>query len=216
MRIANVDPHNPRQERLEDAAAVLAAGGVVAVPTETFYGLAADVRNPDALRQINALKGKTAESPLLLLLGSVEQAREVTGPLPRAFDTLVQRFWPGPLTLLVPAAADLDRALVGRTGTVAVRVPGLAIARKLAAVLGRPISGPSANRHGEPPARTAAEVAEVFDDRIDLLLDGGPTTGGAPSTLLDLTVDPPLMLREGLVGAAALQPYLPVIERKIV
>jgi L-threonylcarbamoyladenylate synthase len=211
VRIANVDPQNPRQERLEDAAQVLAGGGVVAIPTETFYGLAADVRNPDALRRVNALKGKAPDAALLLLLGSVEQVRAVAGELPPLFDTLAERFWPGPLTLVVPAAAGSRSAPVGRGGTVAVRVPGLALSRRLAAVLGSPICGPSANRHGEPPCRTAAEVAEIFEEELDLLLDGGPTTGGAPSTILDLSGETPRILREGLVGMAALQTYLPAV-----
>ena len=212
MRVANVDPHNPRDERLADAEQVLAAGGVVALPTETFYGLAADSANADALRRVNALKGKDAVSPLLLLLGSVEQVQGVARSLPPEFDRLAKRFWPGPLTLLVPAAEHLDGSLVGEQGAVAVRVPGLSVTRRIAAALGRPICGPSANRHGEPPCRTAVEVAEIFDDQLDLLLDGGPTTGGAPSTLLDLTADPPRVLREGLVAAAALQPYLPALD----
>jgi L-threonylcarbamoyladenylate synthase len=118
-------------------------------------------------------------------------------------------FWPGPLTLVVPASPGVCDEITGGLGTVAVRVPGLALPRRLARELGRPITGVSANLVGHPPCRTAADVARVFPEGVDLILDGGPTPGGAPSTILDLTTDRPTLLREGILPRSALATYLP-------
>ncbi len=208
LRVLAVDPLHPRDDRLGEAVAALRAGGVVAVPTETFYGLAVDAFAGPALRRLNALKGKGPAAPILLLLADRPQAAQVATDLPEPFEGLASRFWPGPLTLVVPAAADLPPEVGGGSANVAVRVPGLALPRRLAAALGRPISGVSANRTGERPCRTAREVAETFLDGLDLILDGGPTRGGAPSTILDLSVTPPRLLREGLLPLSALASFL--------
>ena len=112
------------------------------------------------------------------------------------------------MTLVVHAAAELPVDVSGRRGTVAVRVPGMPLPRRLAATLGRPITGVSANRTGQPPCRTAGEVAEALTAGLELILDGGDAPGGAPSTILDLSVDPPRLLREGLLPVSAFQPFL--------
>ena len=187
---------------------MLSGGGLVALPTETFYGLAADAFRPEALERVNALKGKAADDPLLLLLADLEQVDQVCDTIPRWFAPLAERFWPGPLTLVVPAADRVPREVTGGRGTVAVRVSGLALPRRLAGALGRPLTGPSANRTGEPPGRTAGEVAEALGDGLELILDGGAALGGAPSTIVDLSLDPPRMLREGLLPASAFEPFL--------
>jgi tRNA threonylcarbamoyl adenosine modification protein (Sua5/YciO/YrdC/YwlC family) len=136
----------------------------------------------------------------------------VADRVPERFRELTALFWPGPLTLVVPASARVPVEVTGGRGTVAVRVPGLALPRRLAAALGRPVTGTSANLHGQPPCRTALEVAAAFGDQLDLVLDGGPTAAGKPSTILDLTGDEPRILREGLLPASSLQPYLPELE----
>jgi len=209
VRVVSVDPANPRASSLDAAVETLHAGGSVALPTETFYGLACDGLDGDALARINRLKGKPAGEPILLLLADIGQVEQIASELPPTFNALAERFWPGPLTLVVPARSGLPAEVGGAGGTVAVRVPGLALPRLLARRLGRPISGPSANRSGEPPCRSAAAVAEIFGDEVDLVLDGGPTAGGAPSTIVDLTGDLPRVLRDGLTPAAALGPFLP-------
>jgi len=212
-RVVTINPMQPRPDRLAVACETLRSGGVAALPTETFYGLAADCRNPQALREVNRIKGKPDDAPLLLLLAEPDQVDTVAASRPLHFDALAKLFWPGPLTLVVPAADDLCREASGGRGTVAVRVPGLALPRRLARELGRPISGVSANIHGEPPARTAADVARIFPDGVTLILDGGPTQGGAPSTILDLTTERPTILREGILPRTALETYLPDLAR---
>jgi tRNA threonylcarbamoyl adenosine modification protein (Sua5/YciO/YrdC/YwlC family) len=213
MRIILVDPADPREDRLEHAVAEIEAGGVVALPTETLYGLAVDPFNPGAVRRLNLLKGKPEGSPVLLLLSHVSQVSQVADRLPAAFGTLAEAFWPGPLTLVVPAAEALPDEVSGGKGTVGVRVPGLRLPRRLAAALGRPITGVSANLHTLPPCRTATEVVATIPEGIDLLLDGGPTTGGAPSTVLDLTGSAPSVVRPGAIPVTALAPFLPDLEK---
>jgi L-threonylcarbamoyladenylate synthase len=208
-RVLPTSPDEPREERLEAAASVLAAGGVVAYPTETFYGLAVDPLDPAAVRRLLALKGKPTGSPILLLLAGTWQVEDVVGHLPDPFLPLAERFWPGPLTIVVRAAEDLPEEITGGTGTVGIRVPGLALARQLARSLGKPITGTSANAHGEPPCRTATEIVRALPEGIDLVLDGGPTAGGASSTVLDLSRASPRIVRQGAVPLAALRPFLP-------
>jgi L-threonylcarbamoyladenylate synthase len=177
------------------AVAALEAGGVLALPTETFYGLAADSFEGPALRRVQALKGKSADDPILLLLAGRDQASQVSHALPPLFERLADRFWPGPLTLVVPAVPGLPPEVTAGRSTVAVRVPGLALPRRIAAALGRPISGISANRTGQTPCGTAGEVAAAFPEGLAMILDGGRTSGGAPSTVLDLSRTPPRVLR---------------------
>jgi L-threonylcarbamoyladenylate synthase len=208
LRILAVNPAAPRDDKLADAIGVLAGGGVVALPTETVYGLAVDASNPAALRRVNRLKGKDGHSPILLLIADRAQAQQVTDVLPPSFDPLVERFWPGPLTLVVRASRDVPAEITAGGDTVAMRVPGLALPRRLAAGLGRPISGISANLTGQPPCRTAGEVARAFPEGLAMILDGGPTPGGVSSTILDLCGTPPQVRREGVLRLAALRPFL--------
>jgi len=208
LRIVHVSPEAPREDRLEAAKDVLDRGGVIALPTETFYGLAASAFDADALARVNRLKGKSEDSPVLLLLADTAQASRVASNLSDRFYSLAERFWPGPLTLLVPASAELPPEVSGGRGTVALRVPGLVLPRRLAARLGHPFSGVSANRTGDPPGRNAADVVRAFPEGLEMVLDGGASRGGAPSTILDLTVDSPRIVRKGLLPASALEPFL--------
>ena len=208
LKTLPVDAASPGEADLEEAVCFLKAGGIVALPTETFYGLAADAFDAAALERVHRLKGKSADDPILLLLADRSQADQVTDAVPPLFEALAERFWPGPLTLIVPAGPGVPRAVTGGRGSVAVRVPGLALPRRLAAALGRPLSGVSANRTGRPPCRTARQVADTWRRGVDLVLDGGPAAGSAPSTLLDLVACPPRVLREGWLPKAALRPFL--------
>jgi L-threonylcarbamoyladenylate synthase len=209
VRVITVDPSRPREDRLREAAQVLEAGGVVAQPTETVYGLSVDAFNPEALKGLNRLKRKPEDSPALLLLSGPEQVSQVSEGPSALFHELVGLYWPGPLTLIIPAGPALPPEVGGGRGTVAVRVPGMALPRRLATQLGRPITGVSANLHAEPPCRTAAEVARAFPEGIELILDGGPTPGGLASTIVDLAGKRPRVVREGLVPVSSLRSFLP-------
>lgn len=183
------------------ACAVLAEGGIVAYPTETFYGLGADPFNPRAVERLLAVKGRPAGSPLPLIAGSTSDvARLFPGWDARARE-LAEAFWPGPLTLALAPPVGIHTACVSERGTTGVRVPGGAHAKRLAAVFGGLLTATSANLSGRPPASTPLELGEELAGRIDALLDGGRTPGGLPSTVLDLSGPVYLLAREGAVPA---------------
>jgi L-threonylcarbamoyladenylate synthase len=196
-RVLAVDASAPAAA-VADAAAVLEAGGVVAFPTETFYGLGVAALDAAAVRRLFTLKGRPESRPILVLVDDparIERFALLTTPA-RA---LIARHWPGALTLILPARPTVPSELTAGTGTIGVRQPAHPVARALAAALAAPVTAPSANLTGETPPTSVAEVLQVFDGRIELVLDGGPTPGGLPSTVLDVTVDPPRLLRAGAV-----------------
>ena len=192
----------------DDIAAVAAAvrrGGVVAFPTETFYGLGADPGQDAALREVLRLKGRTATQPLLLLAASLDQVAPWVGTIPPGFDRLVAQFWPGALTLVLPAAPGVPEPLIGGGGGVAIRVTSQPQARRLILACGTAITGTSANPTGRPPAESAAQVRAFFGSELAAVLDGGTTAGGEPSTLLQLDTHGARLLRAGAVDEVALR-----------
>lgn len=197
-RIA-VDASRPDASALETAARLLRARALVAFPTETFYGLGANALDEGAVSRVFHAKGRPADKPLLVLVDSVEMVDRVAQDVPAVGRRLMTRYWPGALTLVLRAHADLPAALTAGTGTIGVRLPGHPVARALVSALGAPVTAPSANPHGEASPRTADEVIAGLGDRVDLVLDGGATPGGPASTLLDLTRTPPVVLRAGAV-----------------
>jgi L-threonylcarbamoyladenylate synthase len=198
-RVLTVDPGRPKAETLEAAVASLRAGGLVAFPTETFYGLGAGTSRGDALSRIYHVKGRPDAKPILVLVSSVAMA-ETIAEVPPAAHALMGRHWPGALTLVLRARPGVSAIITAGTGTVGVRHSAHPVASTLVERLGIPVTAPSANRSGEPPPTTAGEVLSAFDGQIDVILDGGPTPGGLPSTVLDLTVSPPLVRRQGAVA----------------
>jgi len=190
---------------INEAAARLRAGGVVAFPTETVYGLGADTFNPEAIERIYRLKGRPADNPLIAHVLDVGQARHLTRRWDDRCDALAKRFWPGPLTLVLMRADRVPPEATADLPTIAVRSPRHAAARALLRAFGGPISAPSANRSGRISPTCAAHVAADFADAGDLLiLDGGPCDVGIESTVLDMTQRPPAVLRPGSVTVAAL------------
>ena len=198
-RVQPVDPRDPEPAAIALAAAVLQAGRLVAFPTETFYGLGADALDADAVARVFEVKGRPEDKPLLVLVDSVEMVTRLAAGVPEGARALMARHWPGALTLVLPAAARIPASLTGGTGTVGVRMPGHAVARALVTAAARPVTAPSANPSAAPPPVTAAAVRGYFDGRVELILDGGPTAGGAGSTVADCTVWPPRILRQGPV-----------------
>jgi L-threonylcarbamoyladenylate synthase len=196
-----VDPSAPSPEVVNEAAAVLAAGGVVALPTETFYGLAVQALDAALVRRLFALKGRPESRPILVLIDDPARVETIAEVNDRA-RALMRRHWPGPLTLVLKARDVMPGELTAGTGTIGVRQPGHPVARALAAAVGGPVTAPSANPTGDPPPTTAQDVLAAFDGRIELLLDGGETPGGPASTVLDVTVDPPRVVRQGAVEVA--------------
>lgn len=194
-----VDPSACSAHAVAEAAEWLRQGGIVAYPTDTLYGLAADPTSDAAVDQIFDLKGRAATAALPLLAASPEQVEQFAGPLTGETKTLARTFWPGPLSLIFDAPPAVADAVHAGSGTVAVRVPSHAVARALAEAAGSLITATSANRSGETPARSAAELDWLRDDPRVFVIDGGPAPGGLPSTIADVRGPWPIMLRDGAV-----------------
>jgi L-threonylcarbamoyladenylate synthase len=198
----SVSSASPEPEALAGAAAVVARGGIVGFPTDTLYGLAADPRNPEAVARVFEVKGRAAGEALPLIAADLAQVEKAAGRLPRLARRLAARFWPGPLTLVIDAAPAIAPAVHGGTGTMAIRVPDHPVARGLASAVGFPITSTSANPAGEPAPSRADDVALLLGARLDLLLDGGPTPGGLPSTIVDARSERPRLVRAGAIPFA--------------
>jgi len=189
-------------------AEVIRAGGLVAFPTETVYGLGADAMSGPAVARVFQAKDRPVGNPLIVHLASADALESVAARVPpRALDAAA-RFWPGPLTLVLPRAAAVPLVTTGGLETVAVRVPAHPVALALIAASGRAIAAPSANRSGRPSPTRAEHVRDDLDGRIELILDGGPTPVGVESTVLDMTTDPPVLLRPGGVTLEELRDCL--------
>jgi L-threonylcarbamoyladenylate synthase len=198
-RVIAVEPLGPATFALHEAAVVLRAGGLVAFPTETFYGLGAAALDPGAVRRVLEIKGRPDGKPVLVLVDSLAMLDAVALEVPPRARTLMATHWPGALTLVFRARPEVPAEVTAGTGTVGVRLSAHAVARALVTALGQPITAPSANPSGSTPPTTGAGVLAHFGGRLDLLLDGGATTGGEPSTVLDVTVEPPRLVRAGAV-----------------
>lgn len=207
MRRVFVDPKSPQYDAIEEAAKWIRTGGVVALPTDTLYGLAVDPFRVDAVARVFAVKDRSVERALPLIAADAEQIAAHLAPLTPMAARLAHRFWPGPLTVLVAAPPALARDVTA-TGTVGVRVPADDVARAIANACGRPITATSANISGEPATADPDEVERTLGDRIDLLIDTGPTPGGPPSTIVDVTSAQPRLVRAGAISWEDIQACL--------
>ena len=196
----SIDPRRPDAELLARAVAALAAGEVVAFPTDTLYGLAVDPRRADAARRLFALKRRPAGLAVPLIAADAGQTERVARRVTPLARRLADRWWPGPLSIVLDASPALDAGLLTEAGTVAIRVPAHRLARRLAADFAHPITATSANRSGEPPAADAASVAAGIGSELAVVVDGGPARGGRPSTIVDARGDVPVLVREGVVA----------------
>ncbi len=192
----------PDDPAIGEAAAILAAGALVAFPTETVYGLGADGLNPEAVARIYAAKGRPATNPLILHVASVASAKALVAQWPVEAQLLAERFWPGPLTLVLPASAAVPAIVRAGGPSVALRCPAHPVALALIRAVGQPLAAPSANRSQHLSPTRAEHVASSLGEAVDLILDAGPTAAGLESTILDLTGDRPRILRPGPIAPA--------------
>jgi L-threonylcarbamoyladenylate synthase len=208
MRRVFVDPAAPQQDALEEAAKWIVNGGVVALPTDTLYGLAVDPFNRAAVAQLFEIKGRPGDRAVPLIAADVEQVAHHFGALTPTAARLAERYWPGPLTLVVWSPPALPRSVTGGLATVGVRVPADDIARAICARCKRPVTATSANLSGRPPTADPDEVERELGGRIDFLLDAGPTRGGPPSTIVDVTTPHPVLVRAGAIAWSELEEWL--------
>lgn len=199
--ILRVHPDEPQKDRIEFIVSCLRQGDVVAMPTDTFYGLAVDPVNLHAVESIYRLKGRQKQKPLSLLISGLSQAYELARDTDSMLDKLADRFWPGPLTIIVRAGTKLPLRSTANTGNVAIRVPDAAIPRAVVERFGLPITATAANLQGASECTHAACVRDQIGDRIPLIVDGGPTGRSLPTTIVDLSLGNGRweILREGAI-----------------
>jgi L-threonylcarbamoyladenylate synthase len=199
MQRITITADSPDPGSIAQAGDMLRRGGVVAYPTDTLYGLAVDPRSDAAVERLFAIKGRQASTAIPLIAASLEQANDV-GLFTEADLRLARTFWPGPLTVVVPARSGLTARLLGGGTTIAVRVPAHVVARAIAERFGFAITATSANRSGHPAAVTGADAVAALGNAIDLLLDSGATAGGPASTIVEMGTDGPRLVRAGAVA----------------
>jgi len=195
-------------ERIARAVAVLKAGGVVAFPTETVYGLGANAASPQAIAKIYKLKGRPADHPVIVHVAALHQVARWAAEISPLAQRLAERFWPGPLTLIMRRALGVHDAITGGQDTVALRVPSHPVAHALLEAFAGGVAAPSANRFGRVSATTAAHVHEEFGAAVDLVLDGGACDVGIESTIVDVSGAHPALLRPGGISLAAIESAL--------
>ncbi|MSQ95390.1 MAG: threonylcarbamoyl-AMP synthase [Gemmataceae bacterium] len=210
--VVRVDAQTPNSDAILRAARILQSGGLVAFPTETVYGLGANALDPEAVGRIFTAKGRPAQNPIIVHVATTDDAKKLASAWPDQAELLANHFWPGPLTLVLPKQACVPDLVTAGGPTVALRIPAHPVALALLRACGLPVAAPSANRSTELSPTCAEHVLNSLTDQIDLLLDGGQTTGGLESTVLDLAADRPRLLRPGLVTVAALEALLGPID----
>lgn len=189
----------PDRESIGRAASVVRAGGVAAIPTDTLYGLAANPFDVAAINKLFTIKRRDLEKAIPLVAADLAQVESAIGVLPPLGARLARAFWPGPLTLVVAAPESLAVEVTGGTGTVGVRVPACEVTRALCAAAHVPLTATSANISGQPPTHLPDDVASALGARLDVLVDSGPTAGGPPSTIVDVTGHEPRLIRAGAI-----------------
>jgi len=207
-QILKVNPSNPEswKNMIVETQKVLKYGGVIAFPTDTFYGLGADPFNKAAVDKIYNIKGRDSKKPLLLLIDSITKLDDLTEEISEAATKLIESFWPGPLTMLFKPKPTIPKNIT--TDLIGIRQPGNPITRKILAKLNFPLTAPSANISGKPPAASAEQARSNLGNKVDLILDAGICIGGEPSTLVDTTKTPVRLIRAGAINFKNIQESL--------
>jgi L-threonylcarbamoyladenylate synthase len=202
--ILKADKNLSAETVLSRAAEIIIAGGVVAYPTETFYGLGADATNEKAIQKIYAIKGRNFASPISVIIDSREKLYPLVEEVPACALKLIESFWPGPLTIIFKASAYIPQILTAGSGKIGIRISSHTGARTLAQKINRPLTATSANISASPECSTAGEVARQIGNEVDAILDLGNTRGGKGSTIIDVTLKPPQILRAGVIDRLTL------------
>ena len=197
--IKKIDKNHENTDIIGEAGRILKEGGLVAFPTETVYGLGADALNEDAAKKIYAAKGRPSDNPLIIHITNMKALEKIVSEIPEKAKKVAEKYWPGPLTMIFNKSAIVPYGTTGGLDTVAVRMPVHEIAREVIDAGGGYIAAPSANTSGRPSPTKAEHVAEDLTGRIDMIVDGGPVQIGVESTILDVTVEPPMILRPGAI-----------------
>lgn len=200
-QILHIDPKFPDPKEIAVAAEMILEGEVVAYPTETIYGLGADVFNRKAVKKIYDLKARDYGLPVSILVSNMQMLKGLTTPIPERALVLIRRFWPGPLTILFEVNASFPKSLVTNTGKVGVRISSHPVVAALVAAVGRPITTTSANRSGFPPSLNVRHIQKYFGNKLPLMVDGGECEPSRGSTVVDLAQETMRIIREGAIPA---------------
>jgi L-threonylcarbamoyladenylate synthase len=201
-------------KKINRGAELLRAGGIVAFPTDTVYGLGADIFNDDAVKKVFTAKARPLSMPMPVLIADASGAEALVEEIPGVALALMEKFWPGGLTIIFKRNANLNSLVPGGSKKIGIRVPGHPLTRKLIELAGNPITGTSANLHDKPAALTAAEVKSQLGASVDLIIDGGACPGGVESTIIDVTVNPPALVRPGIIPLEAINAVIKSGRRK--
>ncbi len=206
--ILKPDANSSEKKVLARAVKILAEGGVIAYPTETFYGLGADATNDKAIEKIFSVKGRDFRNPISLIICKADEINPLVKLIPDPAHKLMAAFWPGALTIIFSASDIISPMLTAGTGKIGLRVSSHPLAQAVAQKLKKPLTATSANLSGAPECSTASEVIKQIGDKLDAILDWGKTHGDKTSTIVDVTVDPPIILREGAISRQAIKKYI--------
>lgn len=209
-RIIKVNLRVIEPDKIKAIAQFLKKGGIIAYPTDTFYGLGADCFSTEAVKKIYYLKKRKSIKPISIVISEVEEVEKIATKIPSSFWPLSRKFWPGPLTLVLKASSKLPDELLGLSRTIGVRLPALPWLRELVKEANFPITATSANISGEKEITLVEKITEVFFGKIDLVVDAGKVKETKPSTVLDLTLEKPKILREGTLSVLELTKYLDI------
>src|SRR5664279_3562933 len=205
--ILKIDDKNSEETILTRAAEILAGGGIIAYPTETFYGLGADATNKKAIQKIFTVKGRNFKNPVSLIIAQTDDIYPLVQDVPQTAQKLMAAFWPGALTIVFLAANNVSPLLTAGSGKIGLRVSSHPGAQGIIQRLKRPLTATSANLSGAPECTRASEVAEQLGDKIDAIIDLGDTPGAKGSTIIDVTSTPPVILREGAISRKTIERY---------
>jgi L-threonylcarbamoyladenylate synthase len=206
--ILKISAGNSEEKILARAVEILKGGGIIAYPTETFYGLGADATNEKAIKKVFAAKGRDFKNPVSLIIGQTENIPPLVQDIPESARKLMAAFWPGALTVVFQASNKISPLLTAGSGKIGLRVSSHPLALKLVQKLKRPLTATSANLSGAPECTRASEVAEQIGDKIDAIVDLGDTPGTKGSTIIDVTCDPMIILREGTISRKTIEQYI--------
>jgi L-threonylcarbamoyladenylate synthase len=205
------DTDNYEEKILTRAVKILADGGIIAYPTETFYGLGADATNEKAIQKIFSVKGRAFKNPISLIIGKSDDIYPLVKDIPESARKLMAAFWPGALTIVFSASDKVSPMLTAGSGKIGLRISSHPIAHAIVQKLKKPLTATSANLSGTPECAHASEVAEQIGDKIDAIVDWGETQGGKASTIIDVACAPPVILREGAISRKAIEKYTAVL-----
>ena len=208
-RIVRIYEDHPNPPEMADLGIIIKDGGLVAFPTETVYGLGGDALNPESSKKIYAAKGRPSDNPLIVHIANLSDLDALTEEIPESAKKLADAFWPGPLTMILKKSASVPKETTGGLDTVAVRFPSHKVAQELIKAGGGYIAAPSANLSGKPSPTTGRDVLEDMDGRIDMILDDGESVIGLESTIIDMTEEPPVLLRPGAVTVEMIRECIP-------